>query len=269
MAHVGISDLVPQAVANNYSLCKQDICLEKEFVRTIPINPNISLTTQCNMVPKCAMCFSYGCKDEEIDKNIIDYLIESTFKYSLLNLFTIDGEPLLYSGIERIMYLINGWIGIQTNGLSALLRKDSFLDNIYFLQISLDAATAETYKKFRPDRFNQVIENIKYLLKYRVGKSCLTLIRLDFIIMECTKKEVFDFIDLACSLGVDRVYYSYLFNTGNIIEDRIINGYVFNYKKECLDKTEVLDIMDKVVRYSDEKGMVVILDRPDSTGKGL
>lgn len=267
MAHVLSSDLLSDTIGHNYRLCKEDMAQEREFLRSVPLFPNISLTTHCNMVPRCSMCLTVD-DAGHIQPIIHEKLAASLFLSSPRIAFTIDGEPTIYPDIEKVIQEVQGWAVLQTNGLSALFKKPSFLDNLWQVSVSLDAANAKTYAKFRPNHFDKVIDNVRFMSQYRKGRSCLNRLRIDYIIMQCTKHEVFDFIDLAVELEVDTVYYSYLFPLPHPVESRIINGFEFNYIQQLVPTAEIITIMDECVRYGTERGLTVIVGRPDRSGDG-
>jgi radical SAM protein with 4Fe4S-binding SPASM domain len=101
-------------------------------------------------------------------------------------------EILSEIGLRRIPDVFLG-----TNGVLLDEEKiDKILDsNIARVEISLDAATSQTYSKIRGKDLLDVVEkNVNYLLEKRnaSGKK-LPLIRLCFVVQELNKSEVKDF----------------------------------------------------------------------------
>lgn len=257
MSHVGISDNVNKTISDNYFNSFKQLENEDLFLTAYPNFPNVSITSICNMYPRCSMCFTTE-SGNHIDDVVLYRLKDSVFKYSLSIRFTIDGEPLVYPKISEVIDSIDGWVWIQTNGLSDKLRDTALLDKLQGVYISLDAATAETYKKFRPDYFQKVIDNIKFMVEYRKGRECLTVLRLDYILMQCTKHEVFDFIDLAYALGVTGVYISYLFPASNVMGDKSYHGEEFIYEDQIIPVDEVRELIERCVEYGRKLNFEVI-----------
>lgn len=267
MAH-GINDYFFDfsRLAGNFYLQRCDVDKGREFVQGFPQQPDISLTSRCNMNPRCSMCFLDE-RGKDIEEDVLNELKNSIFRHSFRVKLTIDGEPTVYKKLLGVLQSINGRTAIQTNGISSVLKDGRILNELNEVHVSLDAASRETYSIFRPDLFDVVISNIKYMVEYRKTHKCLEEIRLDYILMECTKAEVFSFIELAKSLDVDSVYISYLFTSGIVLGDRSYHGSTFIYEDQVLPIGETLDIMEKCVSFCLDYGVNLVLGRPDKSGE--
>lgn len=127
-------------------------------LRPYPGKLFVETTTRCNL--NCAMCVKYA-PDSDIGN---DHMSPETFArltpaFGQLETLVLNGigEPLLNLQLEAYIRLArshmpeNGWIGFQSNGLlldrsRALSLIDAGLNGIC---LSLDAATAETFRKVR------------------------------------------------------------------------------------------------------------------------
>ncbi|GAA1004278.1 MULTISPECIES: radical SAM protein [Streptomyces] len=100
------------------------------------------------------------------------------------------GEPLLHRSVGEIIEVLHGAgikLGLVTNGTQIHRHLDRLAEMLSWVRVSLDAATAETYRTFRPSRgrrsvFPQVIENMRKLAarkKGRLGYSFLLMQRFD------------------------------------------------------------------------------------------
>jgi pyruvate-formate lyase-activating enzyme len=98
---------------------------------------------------------------------------------------TADGEPLLHPKLDKMLtYLTKkniGPVGLTSNG--SLLNADRghriLETDIFLIDISLDAATAETYSIIRRGLdYNTVIKNIEYLLSLRdkINHQCKVMV---------------------------------------------------------------------------------------------
>ncbi|GAB3716870.1 hypothetical protein GCM10027598_27040 [Amycolatopsis oliviviridis] len=88
------------------------------------------------------------------------------------------GEPLLHSAIGEVITTLHTGgtsIGITTNGTTIHRHVGVLADKVEWTRVSVDAATAETYGKFRPgrggrNRFAEVIANMELLGSRKSGK---------------------------------------------------------------------------------------------------
>ena len=249
MAHVGHSDSLCESVSKNYFKILENKNYNKLYLDSFPMLSHIGLTTVCNMSPRCDFCL-YLEEDREMSRVVLDELGKDLFNTTFCVNFSIDGEPIVYREFLSVVMAIKGYIKLQTNGLSLKLRDPSVLDNLRAVCVSLDAATRNTYSFFRPDKFYNVIDNVKFMVEYRKQRRCLHDIRLDFIIMECNKHEIFDFIALSKELGVDRVYLSYLYKVGGVIGNLDRNNTSFIYEEQQIDKEEIKRLYDSGIEYA-------------------
>jgi glycosyltransferase involved in cell wall biosynthesis/MoaA/NifB/PqqE/SkfB family radical SAM enzyme len=127
------------------------------------------------------------------------------------------GEPLLYKEFDQIFELAaekNIKINLTTNGSfpkkTVLEWAKLIVPNTTDIKISWNGATEEVAKKVMIGiDFNQTVENVKELIKYRdayhaeTGYFCRVTFQLTF--MQNNMHELADIIKLAASLNVDRV----------------------------------------------------------------
>jgi sulfatase maturation enzyme AslB (radical SAM superfamily) len=100
------------------------------------------------------------------------------------------GEPLLHSAIDEVVeVLFRGGIqiGITTNGTQIGRHLAAIAERVSWTRVSVDAATPETYDRFRPSRsgpstFHRIVENMTRLATVKRGKlgySFLVMARYD------------------------------------------------------------------------------------------
>ncbi|MEV6906427.1 radical SAM protein [Amycolatopsis sp. NPDC051071] len=88
------------------------------------------------------------------------------------------GEPLLHSAIGKVITLLHDGgisVGITTNGTTIHRHIDVLAEHANWTRVSVDAATAETYGRFRPgrggrNRFAEVVRNMELLASRKSGK---------------------------------------------------------------------------------------------------
>ena len=88
---------------------------------------------------------------------------------------------------------------LKTNGLllSRYLDELSILPNLTKLEISIDAATPDTYENVRrPGRWATLLENLDYCLEVR--KRYSFQVKANFVVQQANYKEMLGFVDL-CS----------------------------------------------------------------------
>ena len=156
--------------------------------------------------------------DKEMPSDLIEKLAIELFPTLRIMNLTVMGEPLLSKGIDRLLNLLNTYsVGLEifTNGM--LLKDDSFIrklfSNLVSLNVSIDAATKETYSKIRSGGdFNQVIRNLRSFDKIRrdLGDKVNCAVRLNYTLMRRNIEEFPRFIELANELGADVVNASHI-----------------------------------------------------------
>lgn len=100
------------------------------------------------------------------------------------------GEPLAHSGTQATIYTLGKAgiaIGVVTNGTMIDRNLPGLAQYAAWTRVSVDAATTDTYRTFRPNRkgdsvFDKVIENMRQLAavkKGALGYSFLVMVRQD------------------------------------------------------------------------------------------
>jgi len=126
---------------------------------------------------------------------------------------TGGGEPLLH---PQIVAFLEGLkesglkVGLQTSGvkLSEVEIRKAVLKCCDWVGISLDSVTPHTYLKIKKTlvgNFHKVVENVALLVKER--EKARPHITLKFLIHHLNYGEMYQFADLAKSLGVDAVHF--------------------------------------------------------------
>jgi len=196
-----------------------------ELVTDFPIQLDFELNYSCNF--SCPMCTwnaestaKFG-KDKwfpfEVWKEVIDESIPKGLKAIRLNHIN---EPLIRQDITKFIKYAReaGILDIyfSTNGslLSEKMSRNLIESGLMRLQISLDAATEDTYKKIRiGGDFNKIMDNIDNFLRIRKElNSNLPTLRVNFVKTELNISELdmfkemwegkADFIGIQNLLGV-------------------------------------------------------------------
>lgn len=161
-----------------------------------PLFIEIGVNSDCNL--KCKMCAraydnSYNNKHENMSLALVDKIVEQCKGFKLPALLVgQDSECLLCPDIKEIVRRLRQIGAVDfffiTNGTLLTEEMSEFLleGGIDRLQISIDAATPETYKKIRGGNLEILEKNINNFLKIRNQKGLSTpILRLSF----CQQKE--------------------------------------------------------------------------------
>lgn len=167
----------------------------------IPITIEIELTNHCNL--NCVMCPRESQKATlgYMDQTLINSILDETLQYSPVSYCLHGlGEPLLHPALlDTVTRIKNGdnSIYLTTNG--HLLSKEMSSELIKMktdrLNISIGAATRQTYKKIRrSEKFDIVIANTLELIKLRDQMNSKMLISVQIIDTHEASAEVDEFV---------------------------------------------------------------------------
>jgi radical SAM protein with 4Fe4S-binding SPASM domain len=157
------------------------------------------ITNYCNL--KCKMCYLNLTEEKKPAENMpmerVHYLAEQCKDLAIPSMILSCGsECLLHPNIKEVIQIFkkSGIIDFYliTNGqkLSEDISETLIDLQIEMLQISLDAATEETYKKIRGGSLRKVEENIhKFLELKKRKKSVLPFLRISFVKMQENRAE--------------------------------------------------------------------------------
>ena len=176
---------------------------EEGDIPEFPIHYECQLTDSCNL--KCAICHDRKRTGVKIDIEVLKKVINEGKKYGLCACsFGLDSESLIDKQIlldtidcaknANVMDIMLGTNGIL---LTEDLSEKLIMGGVTMLRVSIDAATAETYKKMRhSDKFEIVEENIKKFveIKQQLG-LVLPQVRISFCKTYLNSNEENQFIE--------------------------------------------------------------------------
>jgi molybdenum cofactor biosynthesis enzyme MoaA len=209
---------------------------------SLPSVLEIESSTRCNINPPCVMCYPRifdkrgfaGDIDEAAFSGLIPYLRG----FRTISLHGV-GEPLLGRKLAAILDHIDRertWVQFNSNGL--LLTEDRSRElvrkGLKMIDISLDAATPETYRKIRRSDLGLVVRNIERLSEIkRELRARHPVIKLNMTLMKENAGEIAAFVGLAWRLGAEIVHLGLLNPHGGY---RVANGdFVFDYREQRID----------------------------------
>jgi len=125
-------------------------------------------------------------------------------------------------------------IDMVTNGQLFTPQKWSWLENVRDLisciNVSIDAATKETYEKLRRGgKWNVLCDNMEFIASLK-NKKEIDFLYISFVVQDENFREIPRFVELGKKWGVDRIVFARVFNTGSYTTDELKQADVFNHK---------------------------------------
>lgn len=168
--------------------------------RKFPLTVNIELLNKCNY--KCSMCYTVNHDGDGVALGLdtAKAIINECAKNRLMTLFIANGsEPTISKDFKKIINYATSLIpdvAVFTNAVKLDSEMTDFLihSGITRLNISLDAASKDTYKSIRGGDLDKIEENIHHFL-YERGSTRPPLVRVSFVEQPMNKHEVNEFID--------------------------------------------------------------------------
>ena len=180
-----------------------------------PISVQIDPSNLCQI--ECIWCntkkFRESCPQTMSTKVLLG-LPKFLKEWGVKSVELTGGEPLTHPKIVEFLYLLkeNGLlIGLQTNGIKLGEGEicKAVINTCDWVGVSVDAATNKLYsrtKKSLVNTFQKVINSVSILAKVR-GEKRLPLVTLKFLLHHTTYGEMYQFADMAKSLGANDVHF--------------------------------------------------------------
>ncbi len=177
----------------------------QEKIRTEwPIEVSLGLTSYCNLL--CKMCYRNYIPDvgkHYMPLEMVDDIVEQCKELNIasfwLGSFT---EGLLHPDIVKVIEkcgtvnALDYWFTTNGTMLTEEVAKAMIDNGVTKLHVSLDAATAETYKKIRGGKLAIVEQNIHRFLELRnKANSELPMLRVTMVEQEDNKEEIEQFVE--------------------------------------------------------------------------
>jgi MoaA/NifB/PqqE/SkfB family radical SAM enzyme len=176
---------------------------------------NIELTTFCNL--KCIMCpktcgIARTPANKRIDPIVLDRILTEVVPHIARIDLVGDGEILLeLELLTKVLESANKYnvlVNASTNAVLLDKRASNlFIDSqLHDLNISLDAASPETYQKIRGYDLNKILNNIKILNQLKAEKKSATpRLHFSMVGMDMNISELPALVRLASDYGVESV----------------------------------------------------------------
>jgi MoaA/NifB/PqqE/SkfB family radical SAM enzyme len=181
-----------------------------------PITVELDMTNLCNH--RCPECSGWYFQDKNHDslpydlaKDIVRQLAKAKVRGLI---FTGGGEPLCHPDITKILKLAHNLgldTGFITNGslITEEIGKD-LLSCCRWIRISLDAASAKTFKKVHgmdKDAFHKIIANIQLLITIKKRLDSSATVGIGYLTSNHTDDEMLEAAKLCRRLNVDYLQF--------------------------------------------------------------
>lgn len=236
-----------------------------------PQHLRITVATRCN-IPEtsqpCAYCFWDWAK--EMEKGAPDFRLDSLddLRGFYTDAETINdcsiAEPIMNKHFAQVAARIDGdykHFSFTTNGqlLGARQRRELLGKNVD-VYVSIDAATAEGFRRYRNDRFDRIISNLRAFCLEKREHDNLPKVIVSLLAMRSNRDEIDAYLALMKDVGVDLVKLRALTLDDNVAPVVINNGYRFDYAAEVLDVNELARVGEAARISADEHDIPLYIE---------
>ena len=215
-------DQFRQSIVNQtFKWCRTDTCVDFyrmsnvdnfNFLPKTPILPTtiqLQIDMNCNL--KCAICRNKNIYSPDINKkaySILEKLIDEYKDFDQKVNIHCDGSGYVFASAAYLKFFNQNDLpncfhfNIQTNGNLITKNKElieKLRTHIEMVEVSLDAATDETYKEVRGGNLSVVTKGIKFL------KSQGITVWTQYVVHQKNYKEILDYVKLCKDLAVDKI----------------------------------------------------------------
>lgn len=248
---------------------------------TTPPKIRIDMETRCNMLPRCIYCawdYTKGLEQENTTRIPFTPAFFDELGVYYENALEVvncgHGEPLMSRDFKAVVERLDRdgkHFEFTTNGL---LMDDVFqtlvLGKDIYIYVSIDAATAASYARYRNDQFDLLIGNIRRLCREKEAHvGGFPKVIMAFILMRSNLEEVEEFLALSHDLGVDAIVFKSLVKYDHTNgETQFRAGFEFNYANERLHRDELKVAKDAIVTANQKWGtkLFFLLDAAEAGG---
>lgn len=243
----------------------------KSRLESVPVKLRIAMENRCDIANSkpCVYCaWDWAKKLERGSPDFNSDFIHALGKYLTYSEEVVDcshGEPLLKREFGMLIEHLgrNGRkVAFTSNGrLLTKKRREMLLGNNIEVNISIDSATEDGYRKFRGEGFEKIVNNLSALCEEKKAHSNLPTLITSFIVMRSTMHEIENYIDLLYQIGVDRVRFRALL-IGDIYDDFVGSGEnsAFRYRDEILSAEELDNVASQIEHAAGKTGTPVIIE---------
>lgn len=184
----------------------------KIFPSMVQLMINNTCNLSCSHCPHSTYIMNENYEKKYMAWNLFKKVVDETSNYSNSSIRLFGwGEPLLHPNLSKMVEYINSKnidSMLITNGvlLNEQISEQLLKNNLSILEVSLDAATPETYEKIRGSKeiFYKVVNNINTFLNLKKKYSANTYVVLSIINQPKASNDIDLFLD-QWSSKVDKI----------------------------------------------------------------
>ncbi len=236
---------------------------------------NAEIDSSCNLCCKSCRNKKYVMDDVSRLKAdiVVDKLLSSGYLDQTKNLILSGRGEVFYSPYYRRLLetdLKRKNIHILSNGILFNETNWNWLKNKYEtidVQISVDAATKETYQNLRGGNFDVLLKNLHMLaVLHRQGH--IRNFKLNFLVQRDNFREMVEFVKLGRSLNADCIEFQRMCNFGNlskkkllerclIINDEYLDLELWQVLQDPIFKDQIVDLrgFERYIHASNKRYM--------------
>jgi MoaA/NifB/PqqE/SkfB family radical SAM enzyme len=260
-----------RATAANALLNDEEFRTGTLQLRSYPQYLRINSETRCN-IPETSRACTYCAWDaiKQMEKGSPEFRLETLdllgeFYRGAVALGDCSvGEPTMNKEFAEILLRFHRDgkpFTFATNGqLLVEKRRRELLGRNVTVYVSLDAATTEGFKRYRNDRFESIIKNLRALCAEKREHENLPTVFASIIVMRSNVKDLPEYFDLMKDIGVDQVKCRTLYLDDKVTPVVKNNEYLFDYASEILSMSELLQLTQVVRELADARGVTVYLE---------
>jgi hypothetical protein len=263
-------DLIVRRLANA-ALNAAEFEAGATVLNSIPPMLRLTMEVRCNIADKepCVYCSWGWAKNEEAGApSLTPETVREFGDFLDLAREVNDcsyGEPPLNKQFAEIAGLLSDdgrVFSFTSNGQPLGPRiREALLGRRIQLYVSIDSATAQGYARYRDDRFEQILGNLRSLCRDKQAHDGLPLVTVSYIVMNSNKAEIGEFLRRMRAVGVDRVYLRALWPEDCLdkkIHER--GGFTFDYEAELIDMPELQRIGAEAKRLALEVDIWTLIE---------
>src|SRR3989338_3743557 len=161
------------------------------------------ITRYCNL--ECPTCFIKAGRDgAHIPTYAIMDIAEFMGQNGLIEARLTGGEPTLHPDFFDILHKFQEegiYVSVATNGVTSQKTLDALCEESNLWVICSIDGNRETHNRYRPDTFDRIIRNLRYLK----SKNPSVRLRLTTILTRENKGQMYELCELTKSLGAESV----------------------------------------------------------------
>lgn len=161
------------------------------------------ITRYCNL--ECPTCFIKAGKDgAHIPTDAVMDVAEFMGQNGLIEARLTGGEPTLHPDFFDILHKFQErgvYVSVATNGVMSQRTLDALCEESNLWVICSIDGNKETHNRYRPDTFDRIVSNLRYLK----SRNPATRLRLTTVLTRENKGQMYELGELTKSLGAESI----------------------------------------------------------------